>query len=359
MRTTLRLVVFVFTLISVWRYLRLNPSFNRKSLIETIVVSLMLAVLLGGSAIAIGQVEGRTPRLVLVTVFAVIAVFGCIGILLKAAMPRVALPSGVIVTDLHRAPIRVWITRTYFVTGALAIAGACAPGNAKIYLWISAGLLALVAGFSLFISYWQASWLDRALTALQTNAWVHWSCSERRWANWKAAEEARLRQFYSLKANWRLAVRIGSVAFLALVGAVGIGVQGNIQAGVPMIAAGLAFLVIAFALVGWSTPRKLRARIARIDASAPEVWVGPDGISCAGEFSPFVATGVSLASITIPDGPVPQFVIRFQRPGSQYSWIRTVPIPDVAYAEIGRLQSQFREKFPGAEITLVPALSRQ
>ena len=256
-------------------------------------------------------------------------------------------------SQLHRERLRPWIIGVVVVTCVLAMAAALRPENASM-LWYLTGFVGLIAGSLVLAPYLKARRLDRGLSALLADPWVHWRYPEDQWAAWKAAEKGRLdaesRAFDPIKPSL-----LFGLFLLAIWAAIGMG-AGADEEKMTTIALVTVPFAAGLGVVLWSVPRRLRAQRERVAASPPEAWVGAAGIFCEGEFSPLAEWEYHLISAVISDNPRHHLLLKFRKRDGK-SWtdaIRSIPIPAGAAGDLARLQGQLHETCSKAAIRIAP-----
>jgi hypothetical protein len=310
---------------SVWQALRHNPLYSPRSA-SCLLVKVVLAIGAAGAVLSVAvlaTVDCSTPVQVAVLVVAVvICTLGLVFGISAAATPRIArlqtqLPATVPVVRRHRRRVM------------------------------------------LPLGYLTARRMDRAVTALELNPWLHWQYPSAARSVWCKAQVERLK----LKPYTRIQRRdwlklIGLCALLGIPSLV-------LMPGTLLARAGWGFfccvLLGLFIELAAAEERRAPARLAsRLQAAPPDVWFGHDGFVCDGHFYTWIDTNVYLRSARIDWRPPRSLCFEFTNIGSggygspvtgTVSQNVLIP-PAVGADDLPLLRAHLRTRCPDAEIKL-------
>jgi hypothetical protein len=353
-----------FALLSIvggWAAWRSNPLYsNRATLRFVLVVGLAMAAVVG-SVVAVVNLMGDSPQTVfLPTMFAVIlvATLGLTWVVITLSTPTIpALPASLALVRVHRlrlVPLARWFGIGLVLLAALSLA---LPGDSKDVAYAIGGLFVFIAVVGLFAAYTSALGLDRSLTAVESNPWIHWRYTPEQWKAWTDAEVGRL---VAKPANWewrrdwkRLVLPLGAVV-------VGVYVfdPGSYLFKTAYLA-GLAVLMVCVIVLseryGRSAPYRLHVLLAR---AAPEAYLGSAGVFAEGVYTQWQTAANYLIEATLDDRDPRSLRFVFLKivPGANSGPLRIVqrvPIPAHGDADVARLQTSLAAKCPTARVALV------
>ena len=311
----------VFALMSAagaWVAWRRNPLYSTSSTLRVLGVTLLsIAALVFVIIAAIDLTKQRSEGVVLATMFSVVVggALAMIFIIMAVSTPKdakltTALPKSVKLVHVHRQKAYTWMEILALTLVGCAALGLLIPGNAK-YVAIALGGIVLLLGLILVpVGYVTALQLDRALTVLEQDPWVHWQYLPAQWQSWVDVQLSRL------------------------------------QAKPPA-------LVLRGDRSG--VVEKMCGKLLKI---APEVFFGHDGVFCDGVFTTWLSIDNYLTAATIDAGPPRCLVLRFEKAMPSYAGSQTVAmeqrvlIPAGAQSDIAKLQSELKVRCPKARIEL-------
>jgi len=348
-----------------WLAWKRNPMYSAASTLRTILV---IALLVGGFVLAVVAVENLTKdRSAGVTIAASIAVVivGTLAMIFgiqavstpKAAKLVTALPPDAKLLDFHRQKVYRWAKILGGIVAVFAVPGLLIPGDIKYVPLSVAGLALFLTIILLPVMYVTSRNLDRSLTALEHDPWVHWQYPPAQWQDWVTVQADRAKAV-PLNFSWNSTWKKLALPF------VGIAVGVIFFSPGPLWAKSLYVIGCCGAIIGlvaWSAreerraPDKLRARLL---ASAPEVYFGHDGIFGDSEYTTWLSLNIYLLSATIDERPPRSLLFKFEKviPGGYSNQIvqvaRSVLIPAGAEPDIARLQRELSARCPKARIAL-------
>jgi hypothetical protein len=352
---------------SAWQVWRHNPLYSSGSGLRLVAkILLMLGVALA-LIIAATQLAASWPEpaqvvtmLGVVVICTLALVFG----ISAASTPRIArlqtqLPPATPVVQLHRKRVTHWlrVALVYFaICGLLALA----PDPVRSFALVLACMGALLSAVMLPIGYVMARRVDRAVTALELNPWLHWQYPNDARDVWCKAQVERLKRkppTFILRRDW-----------LKLLGLCALLVIPSLLLTPGMWLERLSWGIFCCVLLGLfieaaaAEERRAPARLAqRLRAAPPDAWFGRDGLVCDGHFYTWIDTSVFLKSARIDWRPPRSVCFVFANIApSAYgapavsSVTQNVLIPSSAGSEqLALLQQHLRSRCPDAEIKLV------
>jgi hypothetical protein len=329
---------------------------------------LVIALLVGVFVLAMVAVENLTKdRSATVTIAASIAVVivGTLAMIFgiqavstpKAARLVTALPPDAKLLHFHRQKVYRWAKILGGIVAAFAVPGLLIPGDIKYVPLSVAGVALFLTIILLPVMYVTSRNLDRSLTALEHDPWVHWRYPPAQWQDWVTVQVDRAKAVplnFSWKSTWKkLALPFAGIAVGVIFFSPG-----------PLWAKLLYVIGCCGAITGlvaWSArderraPDKLRARL---QASDPEVYFGHDGIFGDNEYTTWLSLNIYLLSATIDERPPRSLLFKFEKviPGAYSNQIvqvaKNVLIPAGGEQDIARLQRELSNRCPKARIAL-------
>lgn len=309
----------ILMLFGSWYAWRRNPMYSRRrtlhfALATILSIAAVIAVIYG----VIQVTQGRSQEFQITAILVAVAVctIGLIWIIVTITTPKpMPLPAGVQMATLHRRRLIPWAKR---MAWTLAICGllALVPSRAGSFNWIQF--------FALFVGAWVLGLgsillaagyiggrnLDRALTSVLANPWVHWTYTPEEWCI-SIERQVALAERGKAKAI-PLWIVFLSVAIITSAGMQFEGllpVWGNLLIGVGF--AGLLTGIIALTnRRQLRAPERLRARLG----SAPhQAVLGPDGLYANGRYNPWLSSGIYLVGATIDRRSNPALAFQFEQ----------------------------------------------
>ncbi len=295
-------VFAILLLASSWYSWRRNPMYSRRRTLHwMLAIGLSFAAAVSLFAAVLQFTQGLSETVQLTAMFTAVfaATVALIAIIINVTNPATApIPAGMRPSTLHRRKLLVWIKaaiETLLVLAVGALLPYALPGKTSnvlqfIALFLGAWVLGL-GGILLAAGYFAARVADKSLTAVQANAWIHWTYSTEEWSAFIEREviarpaPAKRYTRKEMVGVLSIAVPVAAGGFLAGLG----------WAGLSWLAAG--GLALGAVLIVWlhrtaqAAPARFRSRLGH----APrETWIGPDGLFANGAFHPWVSPGVFL-----------------------------------------------------------------
>jgi len=360
-------MALVFALMSIagaWTAWHHDPRHVGQSGLRVVVAILLLiaaAVLAIVTTVKYTQGLSEATQLILLGILIVALVFGMVFCVKAVATPKsarltTALPPSAKVLTLHRDHLYAW---TKFVVGFFVVCGAglLIPGDVK-YAFVGLGGIALMlAVLFLPLLYINARKMDRALTGLELNPWVHWQYSAAQWQEWSAIQAERLKVLptFSLKHSWRKLIE----PFVVIAGGVMFFSSLSWQENLFLVLAGCGAILGMLELSVWAAhraPEKLEAKLRTV---APEVFMGQDGLFCNGRFLTWLGEDYYLTAASIVSQPPHSLFFRFEKivpnpygaPQTVVA-IQSVLIPAGGDGDIAGLHLKLVARCPSARISL-------
>lgn len=226
-----------------------------------------------------------------------------------------------------------------------------------IWLPITLGAFVALGSCTLLTAlYVRATRLDRGLSMVLAQPWIHWQYTPALWQQWAATELqmnlsklpgfswSRDRSKY-FKVFCQLFPALFVCSWLVLT----VGMEERV-----FVSFGLSLLVTV-ALIGLakSTRSDSQRRYRKLVASIPETYIGSEGIYSGGEFTPWSLSGSYLVeAVTQPHTPAHiNFVFQTNRVET-----RRVLIPPGHDADLELLQRNLHAAMPKAVIRVLTAI---
>jgi hypothetical protein len=348
--------------VSGWVAWRRSPLFSTRSTLRfLLVLALLLSAVIGAIIAAVDFSETQSVAVGMTAVGSVIVLgtIAMIWVIVVVSTPKsVALPASVKMLSPFRRRVFTWVKRV--VCGVLVWAAllAVVPGIWQSIIAVIGGLFVFLAFVLCFTAYLSARQMDRWLSAVEADPWVHWSYSPGQWQQWTDAEVARtpvVHQFVWGRDWHKLAWPVLAIA----IGAVFLWPGPWIDR--ALYVAGITTLLVAVLLSSQRgdahAPQRLRSTLMKAD---PEAYFGQDGVFAYGVFTPWLTIGVYLVSASIDDRAPPSLVLRFEKATlapavSQSTTVDViVPLADTptVAADLTRLQEKLAARCPAARVTI-------
>jgi len=360
-------MALVFALMSVagaWAAWHHDPRHVGQSGLRLLVAILLLiaaAVLAIVTTVKYMQGLSEALQFVLMGILVVALVFGMVFAVKALATPKSArltttLPPSAKVLTLHRDHLYAW---GKYVVGFFAVCGAglLIPGNAKYAFAAVGGIALMLALILLPLLYINAQKMDRALTALELNSWVHWQYSVPQWQGWLTIQAQRLKALpaFSLKHSWRKLIE----PFVVIAGGVMFFSSLSWQENLFLVLGSCGAILGMLELSVWAArraPEKLKAKLQKV---APEVFFGHDGLFCNGRFLTWLGEDYYLTAASMDPRPPRSLLFRFEKIvpnpyGAPQTLVinQSVLIPADGDGDIARLQRELVARCPSARISL-------
>jgi hypothetical protein len=316
----------ILMVVSSWYSWRRNPMYSRRRTLHwMLAIGLSIAAAIG-LFIAVVQLTQRYSKEVQMgAIFGAVfvATIALIAIIVSITTPKTApIPANTRLLTLHRRRLIAWLKaagETTLILAVIALVPYVFPGKVAnvlqfIALFLGAWVVGL-GGIMLAAGYVGALSLDRMLTAVEANAWVHWTYSTAEWNAWieqQIAQHPAPSNRYTKKELILVAViAIPLTLGTFLAGVASIGVILVVGLGAVLLSAGLMILIHRSAQ---NAPARLRRKLT---AAPLETYLGPDGLFANGTYNPWLTTGVFLIEASIqtrPDASQPDgLLFRFEK----------------------------------------------
>lgn len=328
----------ILTLVGSWYTWRRNPMYSRRRTLHfllAIVLSVATLIAVINGVIHVTEHQSKNIQIIATLIVVAICTVGFIWAIVTVTTPKpTPLPEGVKMATLHRRRLVPWIKR---MAWALAICGLLAlfPSHAGSFnliqfigLFIGAWVLGL-GSILLAAGYIGGRNLDRALTSVLANPWVHWTYTPEEWSAMtdRLVAEARADKPKAI-AIWIVFPAIGLPVAVGMYFAGMLPIWGDLLVGLGFagLIAGALELSTRLEL---RAPERLRTRLS----SAPhEALLGPDGIFANGRYNPWLSSGIYLIGATIDRGASPAILFQFEqinagRTAGTTHFSETVPLP--------------------------------
>lgn len=363
------MIQLVFALIfaaSSWYAWRRNPMYSRRRTIHFLlatVLSIAALIAVFYSVVRLSQGRSENFQIAAILVAVLFCSIGLIWIIVSLTTPRPApLPPGVTMSTLHRRRLIPWLKRTAWTLAGCVLL-ALFPSHADSFNWVQfAGLFigAWVLGLGsilLATAYISGRNLDRALTAVLADPWVHWTYSPGEWTSFAEQQIAQAGAGEPKKySNW----------IVFLVTGVPIAVGMYFEAVTPLWAdllIGLGFGALFVGILEFSKRQQLRApdRLrARLNSAPHEAYLGPDGLFANGKYHPWISSGVYLVGATLDTATRSSISFRFEKvvggpTGTITHFTEMVKFPSAMppaelQAQLALLQQRLYEKVRTAKV---------
>lgn len=313
------LVFALLMVVSSWYAWRRNPMYSRRRTLHFLLaIGISIAAVIGIIVAVVNLTQGESETVQLTAILS--TVFFCtitlIWIIVTVTTSRLsAIPAGMKLATLHRRRLIPWIKRMFWSLAILGL-GALIPAPHGAFNWprffalfLGAWVLGL-GGILLAAGYIGGRNLDRSLTAVLANPWIHWSYTSAEWSSFivsrMARAESERKQLAGEKRvnNWIVLLAIGLPVTAGMYFA---GFQPLwIDPAVGLSASGLLVGIseLARRKTGEATDRLRR----KLVAASPEAYLGPDGLFANGSYQPWLSTGVYLIRATL-DGREPRTLL--------------------------------------------------
>jgi hypothetical protein len=350
---------------SAWQAWRHNPLYAPRSALWLIVKILLMVVSAAALIAATSMLTADRPEFVQVGALALSVLICTLGLVFGVsalATPRIArlqtqLPPSLPVVQLHRQRVTHWlrVALSYFaVCGLLALV----PEPVRSFALVLACLGALICAVMLPAGYVMARRMDRAVTALELYAWLHWQYPAEVRALWCKAQIERLKRnppTFILRRDWLKLLGLCALMVIPTL---------ELMSGswIERVGWGLFCCVLLglFIELAAAEERRAPAKLAsRLKAAPADVWFGRDGLVCDGHFYTWVDASIYLKSARIDWRPPRSVCFVFANISpSAYgapttsSVSQNVLIPPAAGADLASLEQQLRARCPNADIKL-------
>ncbi len=364
---SVRDMAFVYALMSIagaWAAWHRSPLYAGQSAVRVLGPTALLVAVAVLAIVATVNLMHRLSEALQFVVMGMVIVTLSLGLILSiqaVATPKAfrlvtTLPPSAQVLTLHRALLYKW---GKFAVGFLAVCGAglLIPGTARAVFAGLGGIALLMAAIGLPLFYINARRLDRALTGLTLDPWIHWRYPAAQWQMWSDVQVARLGEARpsSLQRSLRkllwpfAAIGAGVMIFSPLT---------RVQSAL-YVAVVWGLILAMLETTVWCArraPAKLKARLHDV---APEVYMGRDGLYCNGRFLTWLGADYCLTAASVDARPPRSLLFRFEKmvpnpygPMQTIVVNQSVLIPDGADGDVLRLAHELAVRCPSAGIAL-------
>jgi hypothetical protein len=353
---------FLMAVISAWVAWRNNPMFSARSTIRFfLAVGLMLAVVIAAMFQAANYSTQHPGPIGFTTIGAAI-LFGAVAmiwVIMAVSTPKSApLPASVSVVHVYRKKLSVWLKRYLGTVLVLALLEIVLPQIPQIIIGVIGGIFAFLGLVMLFAGYLSARQMDRWLSAVEANPWVHWQYSAEQWKQWIEVEVSRtpIALTFVWKRDWH------KIAWLILIIGIAVGIfSPGSPLGKALYVAAVAAILLLFAFLGQKSDKQAPQRVRSLLVNAPpEVYFGQEGLYCDGMFTPWLSSGVYLLRASLDERAPRSLVLHFQKivvgtTGNQPATADfSVPLPNTHNVsnDLARLQQELSAKCPTATVEI-------
>jgi hypothetical protein len=354
-----------------WMAWRRNPLYStRSALRSTAFVLLAIAAIISLNVAVVNLTLHRSPNVALISigVAVVLSTISLIFIIQAVSTPKEAklgldLPPSAKVVHIHRQRIYQWTKLLVILLVLCANLAFLLPGIYGELMWVPGSVAVLLGLFGLLPLYFKAWGLDRAVTAVMYNPWVHWQYPAEEWRHWAEVRGERAKASLPKISSKR--ERIVSIIISA---GIAIGVLIFLPAP-SMLLRTLCALGLGggtygfFAWKEWNdaaSPENARSTVLK---AKPEVYIGHDGLFCDGAFTTWLSVSVYLTSAAIDERQPRSLSFRFEKyvgtnpyggnlGSGSVALERNVLIPTGGGGDIERLQRELTARCPKARIGL-------
>lgn len=351
----------LLTIAGGWIAWRRNPMYSAGKTMQVVVLfGGTIAIVLAG-LIALADLTPRDPAVVYILADIVAFLAGLaliISIAMRVFNPAPApLPAGTKLVTVNRRRIIPWLKALVYVLLAMGVMALFLSPDGRETVGIFAGMVAGFSAFMAMAAYMGGRRLDRALTGVLANPWVHWTYSPEQWKAWTEQQAARVKRDekkLTYKTVWQVAG-----LFTVLLGVPSLFVLPNNTARVWT----LTGICAASALIGLVAVRTQDRSSAiyrkKLLAAKPEAFFAADGLFVDGEYSAWVSSEIYLLSASIeriaPACVSMQFeTVRVGNAGPKISQVeKRVLIPLGGEADLVKLQKNLSSTCHKARVSLI------
>jgi hypothetical protein len=354
----------VFALIAVvgaWTAWRANPLFSIRATVRFVgIVGLALAVVVAIVVAAVSLTAHSSQTVVFVTL-GIALTFGTMGliwVLVAVSTPPVAAFSkSISLTRVHRNKLVPWARRFCWLLAVLGLLAVVVPGDNKVIVYTIGGLFVFLGIILLFTGYIAALGLDRSLTSVEADSWLHWHYTAEAWKAWSdvlIARYAAMPRLWSWDKGWKF------IAVPLTIVTVAIFVESGDDLPLQWKAASAVMLwafMIGTVEVLNRFEKTAPLRLHRLLMNAPpDAYFGAAGLFADGVYSQWITPGSYLLSATIDERAPRSLTFLFQKyVGGTSGWTQvaqSVLVPEGAGHDIARLQTALSGANPKATVQL-------
>jgi hypothetical protein len=267
-----------------------------------------------------------------------------------------ALPAGTKLITVNRRRIIPWLKVLACILAAMGVAALFLSSDGRQVIGIFAAILAGFSAFMAMAAYLGGHRLDRALTAVLANPWIHWTYSRPQWEAWTEQQVARMAPSQK-KMTYGATIKAGVIMFLVL-GVPSLFAFHNLTVRLSILAGAFVVVATGTVLIFVSQGRAPASYRKKLLAAEPEAFFAPDGLFVDGEYSAWVSSEIYLLAASIEQTTPPCVSMQFERvrPGNAGIEIiqvkKMVMIPAGADADLAKLQKNLSATCRKAKVSL-------
>jgi hypothetical protein len=348
----------LLAVVSGWIAWRNNPMFSARSTLRFILAAgLMLTVVIGMiiQVVRFGQHHSQTAAFSMMGAVVLFGTIAMIWVIVLISTPKSApLPASVKMLYLHRRKVSMWAKRISWVVLAWALLMFALPRTPRIILGSIGGLFVFFGIVLWFTAYLTARQMDRWLSAIEAQPWVHWTYSADQWKEWTNMEVARTSTASTFQ--WR---RDGHKLAWPILGvAVGVAIfsHGSWLYKSLSVAA-IIIMLVSLIILGRNTdknaPTKVRSQLVQVK---PEAYFGQEGVFANGEFTPWITGGIYLLGAWMDERQPRSLVMQFCKMASNQTTTvdLSLPLPpgERVTSDLAKLQRELSARCPTATVRL-------
>ena len=353
-------IFLVLTILGGWFAWRRNPMYSAGKTIQVIFLfgGTIVVVLAALGALMAWTVKSPTPVVIgldIVYFFTGLALI--IWVSMKVFNPApAALPEGTKLVTVNRRRILPWLRALAYVLVAMGTVALFLSANGREVIGIFAAILLVFSAFMVMAAYMGGYRLDRALTAVLANPWVHWTYSREQWQAWTEQQVARMKA--SEKPMTAGAFFWVWAIMLVLLTVPGMFAVSSATARLSILVGGFV-VVTAGAIFAYRTQGQTAVKYRkRLLAATPEAFFAPDGLFVDGEYCSWLGAEIYLLSASIEQDTPRCVSMHFERvqPGVNGPQIievhKRVMIPTGSEADLATLQKNLSATCHRARVSL-------
>jgi hypothetical protein len=353
-------IFLVLTILGGWFAWRRNPMYSAGKTVQVIFLfgGTLVVVLAALIVLTNWTMKNATPAVIgadIVSFFAGLALILWVSMKVFNPAPA-ALPEGTKLVTVNRRRIIPWLKALAWVLAAMGIVALFLSPDGRETMGIFAAILLVFSAFMAMAGYMGGYRLDRALTAVLANPWVHWTYSREQWESWTEQQVARMTTTEK-KMTRGAAVRAGALLFV-LLGVPSLFVFDSMAVRLWILGGALVVVTVGM-LFAYRTQGQTAAKYRKKLLSAtPEAFFAPDGLFVEGEYSAWRGMEMYLLAASIEQTTPPCVSMRFERvrPGANGPEIlevcKRVMIPAGSGADLATLQNNLSATCHPARVSL-------
>jgi hypothetical protein len=354
----------IFALIAVvgaWAAWRANPLFSMRATVRFLaIVGLAVGADVGAVVAAVNLTAHSSRTVVFVTLATVLTLgtMALVWIIVAVSTPPVAAFSKAIpLTRVHRSKLIPWTKRFCWLLAVFGLLAVVIPGDNKAIVYTIGGMFTFLGIILLFTGYIAALGLDRSLTSVEADSWLHWHYTPDAWKVWSGILVARYAAMPRLW-NWRAGWKVLAVPLVVVSVAIFVENGDDLSWKWKTVSAVMLWtLMIGTVALLNRFEKTAPLRLHRLLMNAPpDAYFGAGGLFADGVYSQWVTPGSYLLSATVDEQAPRSLTFLFQKyVGGISGWTQvaqSVLVPAGADADIARLQTALSTANPKATIQL-------